>query len=188
MEGAGDNPQELTPTATQERRAAVLLLRVYDELRHLAARQLAHERPGQTLQPTALVNEAWLRLQNPNGKPCANQQEFFTAAAGAMRRILVDNARRKNRLKHGGGMVRVQFEEAALASAMPSEDLLALDEGLTELASLEPKAAEVIQLRFFAGLTDEEAAQVVGISRRTADRLWTFGRAWLARAIRQDRQ
>ncbi len=176
-EGAGSNARQ-SP--------AELLPLVYGELRQLAAARLAQEKPGQTLQPTALVHEAWLRLQGSTGETCSNEQEFLAAAARAMRRILVDNARRKQYRKRGGGMTRVEFEEDTLPSPMRSEDLIAVDDALTELATVEPRAAEVIQLRFFAGLTDEAAARALGISRRTADRLWTFGRAWLARAIRQE--
>ena len=168
--------------------AGELLPLVYDELRRLAAQQLAKEKPGQTLQATALVHEAWLRLvgPEPGGAEAkwSGRRHFFGAAAEAMRRILVENARRKNSLKYGGGLERVNWEEVELAESVPPDQLLALDEALTELAAADPEAAELIKLRFYAGLTDQQAAEMLGISRRTADRMWAFARAWLYQAIR----
>lgn len=164
--------------------AAELLPLVYNELRRLASFKLAHERPGQTLQPTALVHEAWLRLLNSTRSDWDSRTHFFAAGAEAMRRILVENARRKHRLKHGGGCQRADFDELALAAPMPDEDLLALDEALNQLAEADPEAAQLVNLRFFAGLTQAQAAEEMGISRSTADRSWVFARAWLFSRIR----
>ena len=181
--------QILTAIERGEARAAEELLPlVYDELRRLAAVQLAQEKPGQTLQATALVHEAWLRLvgNGPGGTEpkWEGRRHFLGAAAEAMRRILIENARRKNSPKHGGGLQRVDLEGVEPAAAMPPADLLALDEALTELTAADPAVVELIKLRFYAGLTDAQAAEMLGISRRTADRMWAFGRAWLYRAIR----
>jgi RNA polymerase sigma factor (TIGR02999 family) len=170
--------------------ASRLLPLVYDELRQLAAQKLAREPPGQTLQPTALVHEAYLRVV-ASGQPHASadsarwdgRSHFFAAAAEAMRRILVENARRKRRLKRGGDLVRLDFDEALLAAPKPREDLLALDEALNKLATVDKTAAELVQLRYFAGLSIPEAAEILGISRRTADRLWAYARAWLHQEI-----
>jgi len=160
--------------------ASQLLPLVYDELRRLAAHRLAHEAPGQTLQPTALVHEAYLRLVNVKDPQCWDGRgHFFAAAAEAMRRILVESARRKRRLKHGGGLARLPLEEAELLAPEPSEDVLALDEALTELAATDRAAADLVQLRYFGGLSIPDAAQVLGVSPRTAIRLWTFARTWL---------
>jgi RNA polymerase sigma factor (TIGR02999 family) len=165
--------------------AAQLLPLVYDELRQLAAAKLAQEKPGQTLQATALVHEAYLRLvASPECKrgeePHFNSRgHFFAAAAEAMRRILIENARRKGRVRRGGGLRRVGLDEAQLLTDGPNEDLLALDDALNRLAELDPVRAELVKLRFFAGLTMPEAAAVLGISLTTAERYWTFARAWL---------
>jgi RNA polymerase sigma factor (TIGR02999 family) len=160
--------------------AAQLLPLVYDELRRLAAHRLAHEAPGHTLQPTALVHEAYLRLvgESPD-KHWHGRGHFFAAAAEAMRRILVENARSKHRLKRGGDRARLPLDKAALLAPEPREDLLALDEALTELAATDRAAADLVQLRYFGGLPIPDAAQVLGVSPRTAKRLWTFARAWL---------
>jgi RNA polymerase sigma factor (TIGR02999 family) len=160
--------------------AEQLLPLVYDELRRLAAQNLAHEKPGQTLQATALVHEAYLRLVA--GEQAAHwdsRGHFFAAAAEAMRRILVDNARRKRRPKHGGDRQRVELDEAAAISAAPCDDLVALDDALGRLAAREPVKAELVKLRFFAGLSMPEAAKVLGLSLATAERYWTFARVWL---------
>lgn len=157
---------------------------LYTELRRLAAQRLAHERPGQTLQATALVHEAWLRLDNTGNHRWNGRAHFFAAAAEAMRRILVDNARRKQRLKHGGDCERVEMEADELCAPIPDDDLLALDEALNQLAELDASAAELVKLRFFAGLTQADAAEQLGISRSTADRTWQFARAWLFSRIR----
>jgi len=181
--------QMLTAVERGEPHAAEELLPlVYEELRRLAAAQLARENAGQTLQATALVHEAWLRLvgsESGGAEPrWEGRRHFFGAAAEAMRRILIENARRKQSPKYGGGLRRVNWERVELAEAMPPDALLALDEALEELTRLDPEAAEVIKLRFYAGLTDEQAAQVLGVSRRTAIRLWAYARAWLYRALR----
>jgi RNA polymerase sigma factor (TIGR02999 family) len=164
------------------RAAEQLLPLVYDELRRLAARQLARERPGQTLQATALVHEAYLRLvegERPGpAPPWDSRRHFFAAAAEAMRRILVEQARRKRSVRHGGGRRRLDLDEA-LSLPGPRQDLLALDEALTRLAEEQPLKAELVKLRFFAGLTMPEAAQALGVSLATAERYWTFARSWL---------
>jgi RNA polymerase sigma factor (TIGR02999 family) len=169
--------------------AEQLLPLVYEELRRLAAQKLAREQAGQTLQPTALVHEAYLRLV---GKADIAQWDsrghFFAAAAQAMRRILIENARRKRSGKHGGGQVRRNVDVAQLAEPTPPEDLLALDEALTRLAARDPVKADLVQLRFFTGLTLDEAAQVLGISPATADRYWAYARAWLHQEITQAEQ
>ena len=158
---------------------AELLPLVYDELRKLAAARLAAEKPGQTLQPTALVHEAYLRLVGGGERAWDSRGHFFAAAAEAMRRIVVESARRKNRLKHGGGHERVEVELAELPTRLPPDDLIALDEALARLEQLDPVKARLVTLRYFAGLTIEQAAEALGISRVTAHRYWTFARAWL---------
>jgi RNA polymerase sigma factor (TIGR02999 family) len=157
-----------------------LLPIVYDELRKLAAHRISQEPAGQTLQATALVHEAYLRLVDVD-QPQAWQGRghFFAAAAEAMRRILVDNARRKRRPKHGGDCTRVDLDKAVAVVEAPGDDLLALDEALTRLAAQEPVKAELVKLRFFAGMTIPEAAAVLGISEATAERYWTYARVWL---------
>ena len=160
--------------------AAQLLQLVYDDLRRLAAHRLDQEAPGQTLEPTALVHEAYLRLVGDNpDRHWDGRGHFFAAAAEAMRRILVENARRKRRLKRGGDKARVPLDEAELLAPEPREDVLALDEALTELAATDRAAADLVQLRYFGGLSIPDAAQVLGVSPRTAIRLWTFARTWL---------
>ena len=166
--------------------ASQLLPLVYDELRQLAAHRLAHKTPGQTLQPTALVHEAYLRLVgDAGGHDWDSRGHFFAAAAEAMRRILVENARRKGRRKRGGDLTRCNLDAVAEQVAVPEtrEDLLALDEALTRLAAVDPQAAQLVQLRYFAGLSIPDAAQTLGVSPRTADRLWAFARVWLLREI-----
>jgi RNA polymerase sigma factor (TIGR02999 family) len=160
--------------------AAKLLPLVYDELRRLAARRLAQEKPGQTLEATALVHEAYLRLVgNGRGQHWDGRGHFFAAAAEAMRRILVENARRKQRPKHGGGRQRVQADLNLVMAHDASVDLLALDDALIRLAVESPARAELVKLRFFAGLTVPEAADILGISLATAERYWTYARTWL---------
>ena len=166
--------------------AEQLLPLVYDELRQLAARRLAHEQPGQTLQATALVHEAYLRLVNDPRDVWDNRRHFFAAAAEAMRRILVEQARRKRRVRHGGGKKRIDLEQACSLVQPPSQDLLALDEALGRLAALNPARAEVVKLRFFAGLTMSEVAQTLGISLPTAERYWAFARTWLYAELKAD--
>jgi RNA polymerase sigma factor (TIGR02999 family) len=164
--------------------AGQLLPLVYDELRKLAAAKLAHEKPGQTLQPTALVHEAYLRLVDAEpAQEWSGRGHFFAAAAEAMRRILVENARRKGSRKHGGGLVRKDLDDVRPAAPEPSEELLALDEALDRLATKDPLKAELVKLRHFAGLTIEQAAQALGISPTTANRYWAYARAWLHQEI-----
>src|SRR5579864_3600724 len=152
---------------------------VYDALRQLAAAQLADEAPGQTLQATALVHEVYLRLVESEAQRWSSRGHFFSAAAEAMRRILVDRARKKNSAKHGGDRVREPFDEARLMAPEAGEDLVALDEALTQLAARDAEAAELVKLRFFAGFTSAQAAEALGISPRTADRMWTYARTFL---------
>jgi RNA polymerase sigma factor (TIGR02999 family) len=162
---------------------------VYDELRRLAAERLAHEKPGQTLQATALVHEAYLRLVGKPGGASGTEQarwegrgHFFAAAAEAMRRILIDQARRKHSAKRGGDRQRVPLDEAAslaTAEGAPREDLLALDEALSQLEAEEPVKARLVQLRFFAGVSLEDAAEMLGVSPATAKRYWVYARSWL---------
>jgi RNA polymerase sigma factor (TIGR02999 family) len=162
-----------------------LLPLVYAELRELAARRLAQERPGQTLQATALVHEAYLRLVDEcQARDWNSRGHFFAAAAQAMRRILINRAREKRRLKRGGDRKRVALEEIAIAEEAGTPDILALDEALDKLACEEPACPELVKLRFFAGLTQEESARALGVTRRTADRYWAFARAWLRDALR----
>jgi RNA polymerase sigma factor (TIGR02999 family) len=162
--------------------AEQLLPLVYDELRQFAAHSLAREKPGQTLQPTALVHEAYLRLVGDDPKQTWDSRgHFFAAAAEAMRRILVEQARRKGRIRHGAGLQRVDLPDAAMVTPAEDEQVLLLDEALTRLAAARPQAAELVQLRFFSGMTVDEAATMLGLSPRTARRLWVFARAWLRR-------
>jgi RNA polymerase sigma factor (TIGR02999 family) len=167
--------------------AEQLLPLVYDELRKLAAQKLAQEKPGQTLQPTALVHEAYLRLVDVDQAEHWNSRgHFFAAAAEAIRRILVESARRKSRLKHGRQYPRVDLDSACLVSAAPSLDLVALDEALSRLAETEPAKAELVKLRFFAGLTMPEAAAALDVSLATAERYWTFAKSWLYAELADD--
>jgi RNA polymerase sigma factor (TIGR02999 family) len=165
-----------------------LLPLVYDELRKLAAHKMASERPGQTLQPTALVHEAYLRLIGSNqAEQWDGQGHFFAAAAQAMRRILIESARRKKRLKHGGDLERLDLDAIELPQPMAADELLALDEALDRLASIDSRAAEMVKLCFFVGLTQERAAKELGVSLATGERLWSFARAWLFRELEQQR-
>jgi RNA polymerase sigma factor (TIGR02999 family) len=157
---------------------------IYDELRRLATAKMAHERPGQTLQATALVHEAWLRLVGSDTPKHWNSRgHFFAAAAEAMRRILIDNARRKATEKHGGRLERVELSDVDVAINTDDDRLLLVDEALQKLAAQDKDAAELIKLRFFAGMSNEEAAQTLGLSERTAGRLWAYARAWLYKEI-----
>jgi RNA polymerase sigma factor (TIGR02999 family) len=159
--------------------ASRLLPLVYDELRQLAATRLAQEKPGQTLQPTALVHEAYLRLVGDN-QPCwESRGHFFAAAAEAMRRILVDHARQRAALKRGGGGRRVEWDDQLAVAARPDEELLALDEALAELEQHDAQTAQFVKLRYFSGMSHQDAAEVLGVSRRVADRLWAVAKAWL---------
>jgi RNA polymerase sigma factor (TIGR02999 family) len=160
--------------------AEALLPLVYEELRNLAAQRLAQEKPGQTLQATALVHEAYLRLVGEDGRPVWNGRgHFFGAAAEAMRRILVESARRKGRVRHGGGRRPVSLDRLDLAGDEASQAILDLNEALDKLATEEPSVAELVKLRYFAGLTAEQAAEALGISVRTANRDWAYAKAWL---------
>jgi RNA polymerase sigma factor (TIGR02999 family) len=165
--------------------AEQLLPLVYDELRRLAAQEMAQEKPGQTLQATALVHEAYLRLVDvEKAQHWNSRRHFFAAAAEAMRRILIEEFRRKQSLRRGGGFARIELDDAVVqADGAGSPDLIALDEALTRLAAVDPEAAKLVNLRYFAGLTVEEAAQALGISSRTVKRNWAFARAWLQREI-----
>jgi RNA polymerase sigma factor (TIGR02999 family) len=164
--------------------AEQLLPLVYEELRRLALEKMAHEKPGQTLQATALVHEAYLRLvDNENARQWDSRGHFFVAAAEAMRRILVENARRKRRIKHGGGVRRVELDDDLAVVKEPVEDVLAVDLALQELAGQDARTAELVKLHYFAGLTIEQAALVLGISPRTAYRSWAYARAWLYRHL-----
>jgi RNA polymerase sigma factor (TIGR02999 family) len=168
----------------ESRAAEQLLPLVYDELRKLAAQRLAQEKPGQTLEATALVHEAYLRLVDVEQAQCwDSRRHFFAAAAEAMRRILVEQARRKGRARHGGGRKRVDLLDEEVAATPGDEQILLLDEALARLAEVRPQAAELVKLRFFSGLTAEDAAPLVGVSPRTARRLWVFARAWLRREM-----
>ena len=169
--------------AGDEGAARQLLPLVYGELRKIAAAKMARERPGQTLQPTALVHDAWLRLGGDEQPRWENRAHFFGAAAEAMRRILVDNARRKRREKHGGQYFRVNWENLDVAMTSDSEAVLAVNESLERLAQHDAVGARLIELRFFAGLSNVEAAQVLGLSERTAKRTWAYARAWLRKQL-----
>lgn len=161
--------------------AEQLLPMVYTELRKLAAVKIRSEKPGQTLQATALVHEAYLSLVDaPQPQQRDGKAHFFAAAAIAMRRILVDNARRKNRLKHGGGSKRQDLDLASVVAPEIHEDLIALNESLDRLNSVDPQAVELVHLRYFVGFSNVEASEILGISPRTADRVWAFARAWLS--------
>jgi RNA polymerase sigma factor (TIGR02999 family) len=163
--------------------ADTLLPLVYDELRQLAAQRMAQEAPGQTLQATALVHEAWLRLGGDDQPGWQNRAHFFAAAAEAMRRILIDKARRKNYLRHGGGAERVNLDGLDLAASVDDEQLLALNEALDHLAAHDAVKAQVVKLRFFAGLTNEQVARVLSVSEPTVKRHWAYARAWLFREM-----
>jgi RNA polymerase sigma factor (TIGR02999 family) len=163
--------------------ADALLPLVYDELRRLAASRMAQEKPGQTLQPTSLVHEAWLRLAGQPDQHWKGRAHFFAAAAEAMRRILIENARRKRAQRHGGGQARVDVDEIEIPAAVKEDELLAVDEALEEFAGHDPEKAELVKLRYFVGMTAEEAAEVLEISPSTANRWWSYSRAWLYREM-----
>jgi len=174
-----DAIQRGEPKASEE-----LIPLVYDELRHLAASRLAREQPGQTIQATELVHEAYLRLVGSEVQSWDGRRHFFAAAAEAMRRILIERARRKMRAKHGGQLRRTELDCIELVDPGPDEELLELDQALKDFALVDPEAATLVKLRFFVGLSQGQTAELLGISRRTADRTWAFARAWLFRAIR----
>jgi RNA polymerase sigma factor (TIGR02999 family) len=167
--------------------AEELLPLVYQELRQLAARKMANEAAGHTLQPTALVHEAWLRLTANEDVQWDGRAHFFGAAAEAMRRILIDNARRKHAVRHGGNQERLDIEAVEIPAATPGDDLLAINEALDRFAAVEREKAELVKLRYFVGMTLAEAASVLGISEPTAKRWWAYARAWLLDEIRKSR-
>lgn len=198
IESSGDGSMDEVTQVTQilgamqqgdAKAADELLPLVYQELRRLAAFKMANESPGQTLQPTALVHEAWLRLVGAEQQTWENRAHFFGAAAEAMRRILIERARRKHRLKHGGEQQRLDIHEVELAVAAEDEELLAVSEALDTFAALKEhkQKAELVKLRFFIGMTIEEAAEVLGISKATANRYWEYARAWLYKEIQRGR-
>jgi RNA polymerase sigma factor (TIGR02999 family) len=180
--------QVLEAVGSGAAKAEELLPLVYDELRRVAAARLAQERPGQTLQATALVHEAWLRVTTTAQPQWRGHEHFFRVAAETMRRILVDRARRRGRIRHGGEWERVDLGGVELASPMPDEELLALDEALTKLEQENSRAAQLVSLCFFTGLTQEQAAKELGVSVATAGRIWVFARAWLFREIEAQRR
>jgi RNA polymerase sigma factor (TIGR02999 family) len=170
--------------AGEPKAADQLLPLVYGELRKLAVVRMANEKVGQTLQPTALVHEAWLKIAGDGQEQFANRRHFFKAAATAMQQILIDNARRKQRSKHGGNLVGEELHESRIAISVPSEELLAVNDALKALALEDPQAAQVVQLRYFVGMTIAEIAVALDLAPRTVDRHWAFARAWLKRTIR----
>ncbi len=167
----------------EARASEELLPLVYEELRHLAAARMAHEAAGQTLQPTALVHEAWLRLVGGGDRTWQNRAHFFGAAAEAMRRILIERARRKSRLKRGAGQVALSLDDLELAAATPDDRVLMIEEALQQLESQDPRLARVVTLKFFGGLTNAEVAEVLGVTERTVLNHWAYARAWLLRQI-----
>jgi len=164
--------------------AEELLPMVYNELRQLAAARMAQESAGQTLQATALVHEAWLRMVGDGDRSWQNRAHFFGAAAEAMRRILIENARRKSRLKRGGGQVRLNIEELELAATTPDDKVLLIDEALARLQVEDPQIARVVTMKYFGGMTNQEAAESLGVTERTVERQWAYAKAWLFRDIR----
>ena len=174
--------------AGDSRAAEELLPLVYDELRRLAAAKMAHEAPGQTLQATALVHEAWLRLVGNENQKWNGRTHFFGAAAEAMRRILIENARRKRAARHGGGQAKLDINEIEIAAAPKDDELLAVSDALEKFAARDKQKAELVKLRYFIGLTTAEAAEVLGISVPTADRWWNFSRAWLFEEIEREQK
>jgi RNA polymerase sigma factor (TIGR02999 family) len=164
--------------------AAELLPLVYDELRRHAAMRMAHEPAGQTLQPTALVHEAWLRLMHNGDCRWENRAHFYGAASEAMRRILIENARRKARLKRGGDQVRLDIDQLELAATTPDEKILLIDEALERLQAEDPEKARVVVLKFFGGRTNQEVAECLGVTERTIERHWAYAKAWLFQAVR----
>ncbi len=169
----------------QKQASEDLLPLVYEELRRLAAVRMAQESAGQTLQPTALVHEAWLQLVGGGERSWQNRAHFFGAAADAMRRILIDKARRKSRLKHGGGQARVDIQDIDLAALTPDENVVLIDEALQRLETEDPEQARVVVLKFFGGLTNQEVAETLGVGERTVDRQWACAKARLFRWIRE---
>lgn len=161
-----------------------LLPLVYDELRRIAAARMAQEQSGQTLQPTALVHEAWLRMVGEGDRTWQNRAHFFGAAAEAMRRILIENARRKSRLKRGGGMMRVDLDGLDLAATTPDDKILLIDEALERLQREDEEKARIVVMKFFGGMTNQDVAASLGVTERTVERQWAFAKAWLFRCIK----
>jgi RNA polymerase sigma factor (TIGR02999 family) len=185
LANVSDIAQVLETVVQDDPQAAEKLLpMVYDELKRLAASKLAEQPPGQTLQTTALVHEAYLRLIGDGERSWKNRRHFFAAAAQAMRHILVDRARSKAAIRHGSGQTRLNLDDVVIASATPDGEILSVDEALAELAAIDAAAAELVTLRFFAGFTLPQTAELLGISERTAGRLWVYARTWLHRRIR----
>jgi RNA polymerase sigma factor (TIGR02999 family) len=177
----------LQAVARGERQASSdLLPLVYEELRHLAAARMARESSGQTLQPTALVHEAWLRLVGEGHRSWENRAHFFGAAAEAMRRILIENARRKSRLKRGGDQLRVDIDDVDLAATTPDDKILLIDEALERLKTADTDKAKIVVLKFFGGLTNQEVAQSLDVNERTVERQWAFAKAWMFRCIQTE--
>jgi len=168
----------------ESRASEELLPLVYEELRHLAAARMAREQPGQTLQATAIVHEAWLRLVADGARTWQNRAHFFGAAAEAMRRILIENARRKASLKRGGGQVRVDIDGLELAGAAPDDKILLINEALEQLQAEDPEKARIVVMKFFGGMTNQEVAANLGLTERTIERQWAYARAWIYQAIR----
>jgi RNA polymerase sigma factor (TIGR02999 family) len=178
----------LQAVARGERQASSdLLPLVYEELRRLATARMAREASGHTLQPTALVHEAWLRLVGDGDRNWENRAHFFGAAAEAMRRILIENARRKSRLKRGGDQARVDIADVELATTTPDDKVLLIDEALEKLQTEDPDKAKIVVLKFFGGLTNQEVAQTLNVTERTVERQWAFAKAWLFRCIETER-
>ena len=171
----------------ESRESEELLPLVYDELRRLAAARMAQEGAGQTLQPTALVHEAWLQLVGGGGRNWENRTHFFGAAADAMRRILIDKARRKSRLKHGGGQARLNLDDVDLAASTPDDNILLINEAVTELEKKDSEQARVVVLKFFAGLTNREVANALGVGERSVDRQWACAKTWIFQWLREQR-
>ncbi len=179
-----DSTVVLQPSGRGERNASSdLLPLVYKELRRLAAARMAQEAPGQTLQPTALVHEAWLRLVGNGNRTWQNRDHFFGTAAKAMRRILIESARRKSRIKRGGGMHRLDIEEVDLEAATPDDKVLLIDEALEELEAEDPEKAKIVVMKFFGGMTNQEVAANMGVTERTIERRWAYAKAWLFQKI-----
>jgi RNA polymerase sigma factor (TIGR02999 family) len=177
----------LQAVARGERQASSDLLPiVYEELRRLAGARMAREAGGQTLQATALVHEAWLRLVGEGNRTWENRAHFFGAAAEAMRRILIENARRKSRLKRGGGLERVDLDQVNLVATTADDKILLIDEALTRLQAEDPDKAKIVMLKFFGGLTNQEVANSLQVTERTVERQWAFAKAWLFRSIQTD--
>lgn len=182
----GDITHVLESISPEGGASAQLLPLVYDELRRLAAAKMAREMGGQTLQPTALVHEVWLRLFNGNGKVWRNRGHFFGAAAQAMRRILIEHARRKMSFKRGGRAEHIAIEDVDVADRVPDERILLIDDALKRLEEKDPELARVVSLKFFGGLTNVEVAELTGVTERTVQNKWTFAKAWLLESILEE--